>query len=245
MLDDINSAAPTTNPAAALAAAQDALRQERAHLQDLGPDDLPEQSRGQITKEIAFFRDQAAKREQARKDQADKERNAGLASAHFGGRSSQSPAPGGRNGPRGAGAFGPDAHGRGGSRQNGFQGDASGRPQRQWGRPQSDDPQSYTNGPTSGFVRGGQQHQQGQEEREEADAVRQQERQQQRKEQQFRDRERQWEHRERQRAIHNDREAARDASLAKDEQASASSMLRRLEKWDEERESRDPFYADR
>ena len=38
-----------------------------AHLQDLGPDDLPEESRGLITREIAFFRERAAKREEASK----------------------------------------------------------------------------------------------------------------------------------------------------------------------------------
>jgi hypothetical protein len=36
-----------------------------AHLQDLGPDDLPEESRDLVTREIAFFRERAAKREEA------------------------------------------------------------------------------------------------------------------------------------------------------------------------------------
>jgi RNA-binding protein 25 len=38
-----------------------------AHLQDLGPDDLPEESRGLITSEIALFRERAAKREEQKK----------------------------------------------------------------------------------------------------------------------------------------------------------------------------------
>lgn len=48
---------------------QEAIRKRNAalHLQDLGPDELPEESRGVITREIAFFRERAAKREADRK----------------------------------------------------------------------------------------------------------------------------------------------------------------------------------
>lgn len=46
-----------------------------AHLQDLAPDDLPEESRGLITREIAFFRERAMKREEANK-LAEEKRNA-------------------------------------------------------------------------------------------------------------------------------------------------------------------------
>lgn len=60
-------------------------RRQIQHLQDLGPEDLPEESRGIITKEIAFFRERAAKKEADRKAaQAEKDRTAGLAAAHFG-----------------------------------------------------------------------------------------------------------------------------------------------------------------
>lgn len=38
-----------------------------SHLQDLGPDDLPEESRGLITSEIALFRERAAKREEQKR----------------------------------------------------------------------------------------------------------------------------------------------------------------------------------
>jgi RNA-binding protein 25 len=47
-----------------------------SHLQDLGPEDLPEESRGLITREIAFFRERAAKKEADRMQQEqERERN--------------------------------------------------------------------------------------------------------------------------------------------------------------------------
>lgn len=232
VLQALTSNEPGNSPASALAAAQDALKQNRPHLQDLGPEDLPAESRGQITKEIAFFRQQAEKREQAKKEQADRQRNAGT--------------------PRDARAspFGPDqsaAAPRGSAGRRDSPMETSRPPQRQWGRPQNDDPQSYRNGPSQGFVRGSAGSTDGpsREEQEERDAYMQQEKQKQRREHLFRDRERQWEHRERQRASTNDREAARDTATAKDESAKAESLLKRLSQWDDEHERRDLFYADR
>lgn len=247
VLGAITSSAPNATPASALAAAHDALTQGRTHLQDLGPDDLPEQSRGQITKEIAFFREQAAKREQARRDQADKERNAAPGNAHSGGTGSSAPSRDARD------RFGrPDSRGPPPPSSGGRYGDDSahrqpemGRSQRQWGRPQTEDPQSYRNGTTPGFVRGSSRSQQDEAAREEQDVYSQQDHQKRRREQMFRDRERQWEHREKQRAHHNQREVARDNGMARDEEAGAKSMLRRLEDWDEQSEARDPFYSDR
>lgn len=95
-----------------------------AHLQDLAPDDLPEESRGLITREIAFFRERAMKREEANK-LAEEKRNIARRQAEdsrrFVGNRSQGPPP-----------------------SNGIPARESPRPDqgRQWGRPDQ--------GPSSG-----------------------------------------------------------------------------------------------
>lgn len=95
-----------------------------AHLQDLAPDDLPEESRGLITREIAFFRERAMKREEANK-LAEEKRNMARRQAEdsrrFVGDRSQGPPP--HNGPPARDSPRPD---QGGSRQ--------------WGRPDQGPP---------------------------------------------------------------------------------------------------------
>jgi RNA-binding protein 25 len=57
-----------------------------SHLQDLGPEDLPEESRGIITREIAFFRERAAKKEALkREEEEERERRRTGGGRGFGG----------------------------------------------------------------------------------------------------------------------------------------------------------------
>ena len=173
-LDDLKNADPSQS-ADALAAAEKArkLALIPQHLQDLGPNDLPEESRGVITKEIAFFREQAAKKEAAKKAQQDsRDRSAGLATAHFGSQpatnhqddrrnsqpnpnqqqhlSDRQPQQGGyqqynQGGGyrRGGGAFGPESQNFRGNNRGGF-----GRgQQRQWGQPQGDQRRPHADDP--------------------------------------------------------------------------------------------------
>jgi RNA-binding protein 25 len=110
-----------------------------SHLQDLGPEDLPEESRGLITREIAFFRERAAKKEADRLHQ-EQERER---STSFERNSGSFAAPGGR------GAFGTGRGSAGSPQVNNQRQHPVGQ-----GSPISD-PQGY--GKPVGFVRASDQ----------------------------------------------------------------------------------------
>ncbi|CAH7688235.1 hypothetical protein BY996DRAFT_6429379 [Phakopsora pachyrhizi] len=207
-----------------------------AHLQDLAPEDLPEESRGTITREIQFFRERAiSKRGDAEK--LSKERDRGRRDSDVG-----SPAGRGR---AGYGSSNSTPIGPRGGANTGASSSVS-----------SSDPQSL-NRPV-GFVRAGQNHrgsgssslapEAGAPITDEEEERHREERRKRMNHLEFKDRERRWETRERNRAQTNQRDQQREKSLREEETRLRNQMKTRLANWDDEFEmdrGKELFYSSR
>ncbi|KAI9617950.1 hypothetical protein KEM48_006888 [Puccinia striiformis f. sp. tritici PST-130] len=214
-----------------------------AHLQDLAPEDLPEESRGTITREIQFFRERAiSKRGEAEK--AAKERERGHRDSGTG----SSAGPRGYNNQNGKAGYGSSNSTPMGPR---------GTPNGSGSTGGNHDPQS-SNRPI-GFVRAGQMAAAKQgtgssatdgivpltDEEEEKSR---EERKKRMNHLEFKDRERRWETRERNRAQTNQREQQREKSLREEESRIRSQLSKRLENWDDQIEinrGKELFYSNR
>ncbi|POW09714.1 hypothetical protein PSHT_09009 [Puccinia striiformis] len=214
-----------------------------AHLQDLAPEDLPEESRGTITREIQFFRERAiSKRGEAEK--AAKERERGHRDSGTG----SSAGPRGYNNQNGKAGYGSSNSTPMGPR---------GTPNGSGSTGGNHDPQS-SNRPM-GFVRAGQMAAAKQgtgssatdgivpltDEEEEKSR---EERKKRMNHLEFKDRERRWETRERNRAQTNQREQQREKSLREEESRIRSQLSKRLENWDDQIEinrGKELFYSNR
>lgn len=271
VLEELHRQGPGTTAADALEAARREAERARTmpqHLQDLAPDDLPEESRGVITREIQFFRERAAKRE------ADKRAAADLASknqaAQLARNESQSLQQSPRdsrdrdmppreerrddNRPRGRqSAFGPDAQNFGKNQR------AGGKSQRQWGQQSTDSPgfvrsngtgitDQYDSRDSRDFRESGRDSRRESELTDEDQERIRQDRIAREKEQAFREKERRWENRERNRVAGQEREKQRELGLQRDEDAQRASMASKLAEWDDEAEqdrAKELFYVDR
>lgn len=237
-----SSDAPSTTPNA------HAKKSMAAHLQDLAPEDLPEESRGLITREIQFFRERAiSKRGDAEKSKEQRDR-----AGRDGG--SGSPA-----GPRGFGTANNHKAGYGSSNSTpmGPRGSATGTS----GSPVSNDPQSFNR--PMGFVRAGQMaaaqqqlgtggqgngHDTPSPLTDEDEERLREDRRKRMNHLEFKDRERRWETRERHRAQSNQRDQQREKSIKEEEIRLRNQMKARLSNWDDDIEmdrGKELFYSNR
>lgn len=249
---------PSVLAASQSSATDDSLDRRHHHLQDLAPEDLPEESRGLITREIQFFRERAIKRASEKREQREEK----ISSGYYNQGASQAVPSGGagpsrQNGPAG----GPQSDRGWGSGPRGYgnhqaQGSPHGRSGsfNQGGPPGHQDPQSF-NRPVD-FVRAAQQAAAqapitGQDGAPLTDAEEEQHRAERRRQanlSEYRDRERRWLGRERTRGQALAREAHRDRTAQLAEGDRRSSMRERLALWDDEVElekGRELFLTDR
>ncbi|MBW0472873.1 hypothetical protein O181_012588 [Austropuccinia psidii MF-1] len=222
-----------------------------AHLQDLAPEDLPEESRGTITREIQFFRERAiSKRGDAEK--AAKERE----------KSNREAGSGSPIGPRGYGSSNTKtAYGSSNNTPMGPR--ANTNPTSTTSSSNSNDPQSFNR--PMGFVRAGQiaaaqQHLNNPSigsisnndpsiplTDEEEEKLRQ-ERRKRMDHMEFKERERRWETRERNRAQTYQRDQQREKAIKEEEIRLRNLMKNRLANWDDEIEmerGKELFYSNR
>ncbi|KAH8916621.1 hypothetical protein BT69DRAFT_1302610 [Atractiella rhizophila] len=214
------------------------------HLADLGPDDLPEESRGMITREIAFFRERAAKREAEKRAEKQGVRASDPVPQRV--REPSRPDTGEKT------ESGEDA---GRAREN----SVPTGPGRGWGargaalRKGSPDREREGAGEKNnmGFVpakRGQDENISTTKPTDEDEERRRLDRRRRELEMAFRDRERRWENRERSRANAQDRDRKRETMMADQEDRDRVSMRERLANFDDEREiekGRETFYSDR
>jgi len=224
-----------------------AKKNSAAHLQDLAPEDLPEESRGTITREIQFFRERAiSKRVEAEKAAKEREKSHREASS------------GSAAGPRGYNATnGKAGYGSSNSTPMGPRGSATASGGASAG---TNDPQSSSR--PVGFVRAGQMAgaKQGtlSTSSSRADvtvALTDEEEEKLREDRrkrinhlEFKDRERRWETRERNRAQTNQREQQRDRAIKEEEARLRHQTKMRLANWDDEIEmdrGKELFYSNR
>lgn len=232
--------------AAAIAAANTQTEARRpTHLQDLAPEDLPEASRGVITREIQSFRQRAFNRESAKQAERDEKISSGYygASAPAVAPPSPSIANNVNGGPPRHGNYPPPSSRGGGPpgpQHHQFSPRGGGRPA---------DPQSYTSNPID-FVRAAQQaaaqtslnrpmtdaeEEKMHLDRKRAEAMTD-----------FREKERRWMGRERSRGQALAREGTRETRSRGAEVERKGAMLDRLARYDDqEEEEREMFYADR
>ncbi|KAG0149537.1 hypothetical protein CROQUDRAFT_669213 [Cronartium quercuum f. sp. fusiforme G11] len=206
-----------------------------AHLQDLAPEDLPEESRGLITREIQFFRERAiSKRGDAEKSKEQRDRTTG----------SGSPGPRGFSSSNPKGGYGSSNNTPMGPRGSGSAAGASGSP----------DPQTFNR--QMGFVRAGQMAAAAQQQNDGGSAVLSDEAEEKAREDrrkrmnhlEFKDRERRWETRERNRAQTIQRENQREKSIREEESRLRNQMRVRLANWDDDVElvrGKELFYSNR
>lgn len=235
-------AATASDPNSVGSSNSQSKKNSSAHLQDLAPEDLPEESRGTITREIQFFRERAiSKRGDAEKAAKERERS------H---RDSSSGSPAG---PRGNGKAGY------GSSNNTPMGPRGGTLASGAGSSSTHDPQS-SNRPVS-FVRAGQMAAAKQtagstpSTTDPAAPLTDQEEEKMREDRrkrmnhlEFKDRERRWETRERNRAQTNQREQQREKANRDEEIRLRDQTKIRLANWDDEIEmdrAKELFYSNR
>ena len=255
--------------AASLSSQTDPNANRPTHLQDLAPEDLPEESRGLITREIQFFRERAIKRETEKKEQREEKISSGYYNNRQSGPPARSNGPpnaspsqsqggwGSPAGPRGynnqQGRGGPSQQPGGGGGQNQQQQQSYGQHGRS-GSGHHQDPQSF-NRPVD-FVRAAQQAAaqatltgeggapltDAEEEQIRADRKRQA------MLSEFRDRERRWIGRERTRGQALARESHRERTQQVAESERRSTMREHLAVWDDDVEmekARELFFVDR
>ncbi|KAA1097316.1 hypothetical protein PGT21_002667 [Puccinia graminis f. sp. tritici] len=241
-------AATATDPNSSINSANgNSKKNSAAHLQDLAPEDLPEESRGTITREIQFFRERAiSKRGEAEK--AAKERERGHRDSGSG-----SPA-----GPRGYNA----ANGKAGyGSSNSTPMGPRGTPNTSGGGSMAGNDSQSSNRPM-GFVRAGQMAAAKQNALstpnlgidggapltdEEEEKLRE-DRRKRMNHLEFKDRERRWETRERNRTQTNQREQQREKSIKEEEARLRHQTKTRLANWDDEIEmdrGKELFYSNR
>ncbi|EGG04908.1 uncharacterized protein MELLADRAFT_108039 [Melampsora larici-populina 98AG31] len=218
-----------------------------AHLQDLAPEDLPEESRGLITREIQFFRERAiskrgdAEKSKEQRDRASRDGGSGspAGSRGFGGSNNNNKAGYGSSnntpmGPRGGSGSGP-----------------SGSP--------ANDPQTFNR--PMGFVRAGQMaaaqqqlgsgssnHDASLPVNDEEEEKMREDRKKRMNHLEFKDRERRWETRERNRAQTNQRDQQREKSIRDEETRIRNQTKARLSNWDDDIEisrGKELFYSNR
>ncbi|KAH9816751.1 hypothetical protein DFH28DRAFT_890668, partial [Melampsora americana] len=217
-----------------------------AHLQDLAPEDLPEESRGLITREIQFFRERAiSKRGDAEKSKEQRDRSS---------------RDGGSGSPAGSRGFGGSNNNKAGygSSNNTPMGPRGGSGSGPSGSP-SNDPQTFNR--PMGFVRAGQMaaaqqqlgagssnHDTSLPLNDEEEERMREDRKKRMNHLEFKDRERRWETRERNRAQTNQRDQQRERSIRDEETRIRNQTKARLSNWDDDIEisrGKELFYSNR